>query len=77
MIRNKKVAISPVLAVSFEKFFYDQMQNYLDKLKMIEWNSLDTTCKNEVFLTRWISFTGPFDINVTSLLGVINYVLNI
>ena len=36
---NKKTAIPAVSAVGFEKFFYGQMQNYLDKLKMIEWNS--------------------------------------
>ena len=37
------------------------MQNYLDKLKMIGWNSLDITCKYEwAIFTRWInSFTGP------------------
>ena len=46
--------------MGFEKFFYGQMQNYLDKLKMIEWNSLDITCKNEwAIFTCWISFTGP------------------
>ena len=44
---NKKAAISLVLAVGFEKLFYGQTYNYLDKLKMIEWNSLDITCKNE------------------------------
>ena len=36
------------------------MSNYLDKLKMGRWNSLDITCKNEwAIFTRWISFTGP------------------
>ena len=39
MIVNKKASISPVLAVSFEKLFYSQMQNYEDKLKMIVLNS--------------------------------------
>ena len=27
-------AVSPVLAADFDKFFQDQMQNYLDKLKI-------------------------------------------
>ena len=51
MTVNKKVAISPAIspqgAVGLEKFFYGQMLNYLDKLKMIQWNSLDITRKNE------------------------------
>ena len=32
---KQKAAISPVLAMGFEKFSYDQMYNYLEKLKMI------------------------------------------
>ena len=47
MTKNKKEAISPVFAVGFENVFKDQMQNYLDKLKIIGCNSLDITCKNE------------------------------
>ena len=40
--------------MSFKKFFY-----HLDKLKIIGWNSLDITCKNEraIFTCR-ISFIG-------------------
>ena len=61
MTVNKKSAISPVLAVAFEKFFYGQMQNYQDKLKMIGWNSLNITYKNEwAIFTCWVSLTGPF-----------------
>ena len=60
MTANKKAVISPVLAVGFDKFFYGQMQNYLDKLKMMCWNSLDNTRKNEwAIFNCWISFTGP------------------
>ena len=45
--------------MGFEKFFHDQIQNYLDKLNMMGLNSLDITCKNErAIFTRWISFTG-------------------
>ena len=44
---NKEVAISPVIEVSFKNFLYDQIQNYLDKLKMIGWDSLDIAYKNE------------------------------
>ena len=43
----KKADISLGLAVGFEKLFYGQMKNYLDELKMIWWNSLDITCRNE------------------------------
>ena len=46
------MAVPPILAVGFEKFFQGQMQNYLDKLKVTMWNSLDITCKNE-----WAIFT--------------------
>ena len=42
----KKAAISPVLAAGFEKLIHGLMYNYLDKLKMIAWNTLDITCKN-------------------------------
>ena len=50
MTVNKRAAISPVLAVGVEKFFCGQMQNYLENLKMVGWNNLDTTCKiNELF----------------------------
>ena len=47
MTVNKKVDISPFLAVGFEKLFYGQMKNYLNKLTAIGWKSLDITCKNE------------------------------
>ena len=43
MTANKKAAISPVLAVGFEKFFYGQTQNYAElrrQAEMIRWNSL-------------------------------------
>ena len=46
---NKKVAISPVTAMAFEKFLYGQMQNFLHKLRMIKWNVLDVKM-NELFL---------------------------
>ena len=60
-LQIKKAAISPVLAVGFERFFYGQMQNFLDKLNMIGQDSLDITCKNEwAIFTCWISLTGPF-----------------
>ena len=36
MTVNKKAAISPVLAVAFEKFFHGQMKNYQDKPEMSE-----------------------------------------
>ena len=50
MTVTKKGAISLVLAVGFEKVFHGQMQNYLDKLKVIGWNSLGITLKmNELF----------------------------
>ena len=41
MIVNKKATISSVSAVRFEKYFYGQKQRYLNKLKMVGWNSLD------------------------------------
>ena len=48
-VNEKGGAISPILAVGFKKLFYG-MQNYLDKLKMRGWSSLDITCKmNELF----------------------------
>ena len=40
-----------LLVNRFEKFFDRQMQNYLDKFKIVNWNSFDVTC---------IDFTGPF-----------------
>ena len=60
MTVNKETAISPVLAVGFKNFFHGKMKNYLDKLKMMGWNSLYITCKNEwAIFTRWIGYTGP------------------
>ena len=47
MTAAEKAAISPVLAVGFDKFFYGQMWKYLSKLEMIGLNSLDITRKNE------------------------------
>ena len=44
--------------MGFENFFYGQLQDYLDKLKMISWNSLDIACKNE--WTIFTCFMGPF-----------------
>ena len=52
MTVNKKGAISPVLAVGFETFFWSQMKDFLDKLKMIGWDSLNIKSKNE-----WAIFT--------------------
>ena len=60
MTVNKNPAISPVFAVGFEKFFHGNVLNYLDKLKMIGWNSSDITCKNKwTIVTNWIRLTGP------------------
>ena len=64
MTVNKRAAISPGLVTGFEKFFYGQMWNYQDKLKMIGWNSLDITPKNErAIFTHWISLTGALSKN--------------